>query len=88
MVLTKKTIATWPDNLSRMLPAIIEQRTPYIESKVAAGVTDGIAHNESQTVTSRFWTTQAAVDDWISFIVPLAAQYGYTVNITVEDIPV
>jgi hypothetical protein len=87
MIPTKKTIATWPDSLSRMLPSIVEQRTPYIESRVAAGVTNGIADNVSATVTARTWLDQASAEDWINFIVPLAAEHGYTITVTVEDLP-
>jgi hypothetical protein len=88
MTPTKKTIAIWPDNLSRMLPSIVEQRTPYIESKVAAGVTDGVAFNGSNTVTVRTWLDQASAEDWVNFIVSLAADNGYTITVTIEDIPV
>lgn len=86
-MMTKKTIAIWPDDLSRMLPSIVEERTPYIESKVAAGLTDGFADNESDTVTSRVWADQASAEDWVNFIVPLAARHGYTITVNIEDLP-
>lgn len=86
MIPTKIAIATWPSNESRMLPAIVAQRTAYINTQVANGLTDGIPNNVSETVTTRTWLDQASAEAWRDFIVPLASSSGYTVTVEIQDI--
>jgi hypothetical protein len=88
MIPTKIAIATWPSDEARMLPAIVGVRTPYIQTAVANGLTDGVANNVSNTVTTRTWLNQTAAEDWVAFITSVATNNGTTVSVVIEDLPV
>ena len=87
MTPTKISIATWPSNQARMLPAIVDVRTPYINTAITNGLTDGVPHNVSDTVTTRTWLNQASAEDWAAFITSAATDNGITISVVIEDIP-
>jgi len=82
---TKLTTMTWSTAEAQLLQPIMDARITYLNTAITLGTTDGIPIVISPTVTKRVWTTQAAADDWATFISGLATDNGVTCDVAITD---
>jgi hypothetical protein len=78
MAMTILTTMTWQSHEDQVSPMIYTDRETYLSQAVASGLTDGSVEFISPSISARPWLDQPAADNWATFIVNTATQYGIT----------
>lgn len=84
---TKATVRTYQDTLDSVSPEFLDATQTKLQEMISAEKTDGNMDFIDMHTIKRTWLDQAAVDEWLAFIVPLEAQHSITVtNTVISDI--
>ena len=87
MILTKKTITTWPHDWEQLDPSLMELRNSFVAHAEEQSLTDSRFTKTNLTTTERFWKDQTAAEAWKTFIVQAATDCNLpTPSVEIVDI--
>lgn len=86
MILTKKTVITWPDDSNWLNENLNNARLNKIDEMMLEDRTDGIPNDLLNSVIERFFIDEAAAQEYIDCVVAEAAKENIIIiSAVIED---
>ena len=86
MILTKKTVITWPDDSNWLNENLNNARLNKIDEMILANKTDGVPNDLLNSVVERFFIDEAAAQEYIDLVVAESAKENVIIiSAVIED---
>jgi len=86
MILTKKTVITWPDDSNWLNENLNNARLNKIDEMILLDKTDGIPNDLLNSVVERFFIDEAAAQEYIDLVVAESAKENVIIiSAVIED---
>ena len=87
-ILTKQSIMTWTSADAKFTPPeLVTERSAFLANMWNSQKTDGISIQIDEFRTQRFWSDQAAAEEWSAWIQATATRLGAgLVSVSISDI--